>query len=81
MLKAISLLKNNNYIFCIGMLLVYPIFLQAQRKPSNIISPEVLPDNSVIFRLKAPNAKEAKIVGTWNRKFAPDIMIEKRLRF
>jgi enterochelin esterase-like enzyme len=31
----------------------------------NIISPEVKDDNSVVFRLKAPNAREVKISGDW----------------
>ncbi len=59
------------------MLLASPFVVDAQRRPSKIVSPEVLPDNSVIFRVYAPNAKEAKVVGTWNRRFAPDVMVKK----
>jgi enterochelin esterase-like enzyme len=59
------------------LLLALPILVNAQRRPSNIISPEVLPDNSVIFRVKAPHATDAKVVGTWNRRFAPDMMVKK----
>lgn len=50
---------------------------QAQRRPSNIISPEVLSDNSVIFRLKAPNAKSVQVAGTWSRGYKPDEMMKK----
>lgn len=49
----------------------------AQRRPSNIVSPEVLPDNSVIFRVQAPNATDVKVGGTWNRMFKPDQMVKK----
>ncbi|KPM47339.1 esterase [Jiulongibacter sediminis] len=49
----------------------------AQRRPSGIVSPEVLSDNSVIFRIYAPKAEDVRVVGTWNRKFAPDIMSKK----
>ena len=44
---------------------------------SKIVSPEVLPDNSVIFRIYALKATDAKVVGTWNRRFAPDVMVKK----
>lgn len=59
------------------VMLISSFGADAQRRPSNIVSPEVLPDNSVIFRIYAPNAKEAKVVGTWNRRFAPDNMVKK----
>lgn len=69
--------KTIKKLTFVAIVLICPLVSDAQRRPSNIISPEVLPDNSVIFRLKAPNATEAKIVGTWNRKFAPDNMMKK----
>ena len=59
------------------VLLVSPFWADAQRRLSNVTSPEVLPDNSVIFRIKAPNVTKAQVVGTWNRRFKPDEMIKK----
>src|SRR5258707_15613441 len=36
------------------------------RRDSNaLVSPEVHPDRSVTFRLRAPNAKEVKVSGEW----------------
>lgn len=37
----------------------------AQQRPNPVVSPEILPDNSVIFRIKAPNAKSVRLFGTW----------------
>lgn len=53
------------------------LFVHAQRRPSTITSPEVLADNSVIFRIKAPKATDVKVGGTWNRMFKPDQMVKK----
>lgn len=41
--------------------------MQAQiwRRPNEIISPEILDDNSVIFRVQAENAGSVKLTGTW----------------
>lgn len=37
----------------------------AQQRPSPVVSPEIGADNLVIFRLKAPNAKSVRLIGTW----------------
>ncbi|MFM6938321.1 MAG: alpha/beta hydrolase-fold protein, partial [Aquirufa sp.] len=58
------------------MIIICPYLANAQRRPSSISSPEVLPDNSVIFRLKAPNATKAQVVGTWSRGFKPNEMVK-----
>lgn len=58
-------------------IIVTPYLAEAQRRPSTIVSPEVLPDNSVIFRIKAPNATKAQVVGTWSRGFKPNEMVKK----
>ncbi len=60
-----------------AVIIVTPYLAEAQRRPSNISSPEVLPDNSVIFRIKAPNATKAQVVGTWSRGFKPNEMVKK----
>jgi enterochelin esterase-like enzyme len=73
----------KNRVFNIKNLSVFALTImlcasaEAQRRPSNIVSPEVMPDNSVIFRLKATNATTAKVVGSWSRFYKPDIMVKK----
>ncbi|MBL7818581.1 MAG: hypothetical protein JNL70_26515 [Saprospiraceae bacterium] len=47
------------------LLLVSPFIAEGQRRPNNVISPEVLSDNSVIFRLKAPEGHTVQVSGTW----------------
>jgi len=39
--------------------------ISAQNRPKPVKSPEILPDNSVIFRLYAPDAKTVKVTGTF----------------
>ena len=50
--------------------------LFAQRN-ERLNSPEILPDNSVIFRMKAPGATNVQVVGTWASDFKPVPMIKK----
>lgn len=69
--------KATNLRQLLILILALPLLVNAQRRPSKIVSPEVLPDNSVIFRIYAPKATDAKVVGTWNRRFAPDVMVKK----
>ncbi|MEJ1242281.1 alpha/beta hydrolase-fold protein [Chryseolinea sp. T2] len=52
--------------------------LDAQRQPSKIKSPEVLPDNSVVFRLLAPNATTAEVMGSWPTEFKNIIPMAKK---
>ena len=51
------------------ILVLYAVFSvhaqQALWGGQSIISPEVKSDNTVVFRLQAPNAKEVKISGDW----------------
>lgn len=68
--------RIKNIVFG-AIVLISPLISDAQRRPSNLVSPEVLPDNSVIFRVKAPNATEVKVAGTWDRRYAPDVMVKK----
>ncbi|WP_425290950.1 esterase [Spirosoma linguale] len=44
--------------------LLSALSLQAQNA-ARLVSPEVLPDQSVIFRLKSPTAKNVQVVGSW----------------
>lgn len=59
-------------IFCI---LALSLGLQAQNSP-RLNSPEILPDNSVIFRIKALGASTVEVVGTWARDFKPVPMVK-----
>jgi enterochelin esterase-like enzyme len=68
--------KIKNIVFG-AILLILPLMSNAQRRPSGLVSPEVMPDNSVIFRIYAPKATDVKVVGTWNRKYSPDQMVRK----
>ncbi|HWB27257.1 MAG TPA: alpha/beta hydrolase-fold protein [Chitinophagaceae bacterium] len=42
-----------------------PLFAGAQRASNPVYPPEIQPDNSVIFRLKAPKAQAVSVFGTW----------------
>lgn len=50
--------------------------LQAQSK-SNIVSPQINPDNSVTFRLKSATASSVKIKGTWMKDSEPAVAMVK----
>jgi enterochelin esterase-like enzyme len=65
MKKIKNLVNNIIPVGCLMMLFIFPQLSKAQRQASNIISPEILPDNSVIFRIKAPNANTVQVSGTW----------------
>lgn len=77
MKKNCVLTNEIRHVIRMVLLLAVPFMTEAQRRPSKIVSPEVLSDNSVIFKVYAPKAADAKVVGTWNRRFAPDVMIKK----
>jgi enterochelin esterase family protein len=57
-------------------LLILSLCLHAQNN-SRIISPDIQPDNSVIFRIKAPNANSVAVVGTFALDFKPVSMVKK----
>lgn len=44
---------------------------------ARIVSPEILPDNSVIFRMRAPGASSVQVIGTWAHDFKPVPMVRK----
>ncbi len=52
-------------IASIFMLFIIQLQLHAQWQTNTVISPEVQKDNSVVFRLYAPEAKSVKLTGTW----------------
>lgn len=60
-MKKYSLLLCFAYLACFAL----PTLSLAQQQSAAVVSPEVLADNSVIFRLKAPNAKRVRLLGTW----------------
>ncbi len=60
-------MKNNRIIIGLVFLMaiVYATSSWAQQRANTVVSPEIGADNSVIFRLKAPNAKSVRLIGTW----------------
>lgn len=50
---------------------------QIWRRPDEFISPEILDDNSVIFRIQAENAGAVTLTGTWPATFERSITMEK----
>ncbi|HYC87161.1 MAG TPA: alpha/beta hydrolase-fold protein [Chryseosolibacter sp.] len=59
-------------IFC--LILLAPC-LYAQNN-ARLKSPEIFPDKSVVFRLKASEASSVQVVGTWARDFKPVPMVK-----
>jgi hypothetical protein len=54
-----------------GILLgTWPSLMRAQRRSAPVISPEILEDHSVIFRLNAPDANTVRLAGTMNADYA-----------
>ncbi len=51
----------------VGVSLLVCQFASAQRRPSTLVSTDVQADNSVIFRIKAPDAQKVSVSGTWPR--------------
>src|SRR5205809_1447575 len=57
-------------------MLILSFCLHAQNN-ARLISPEIQPDSSVIFRIKAPGAYSVQVVGTFSPGFKPTPMIKK----
>jgi enterochelin esterase family protein len=55
---------------------ILSLCLHAQNN-TRLVSPEILPDNSVIFRIKAPGAHKVQVVGTFSPGFKPTTMEKK----
>ena len=58
----------KKYLLLLVFMGVLPTLTQAQQdlfRNSQIVSPEIRTDNTVIFRLSAPNAKNVTISGDW----------------
>jgi len=55
---------------------IFALSLHAQNN-ARLVSPEIQPDNSVIFRIKAPGASSVMVVGTWAKDFKPVAMVKK----
>jgi hypothetical protein len=56
-LVVVNLLEMRRWTFFL-LLLAVPGWTQSAQGPPPIVSPEVLPDHRVMFRFRAPNAKE-----------------------
>ena len=57
-------------------MLIFTLSLNAQNN-ARIVSPEIQPDNSVTFRIKAPGASSVLVVGTWAKDFKPVPLVKK----
>ncbi len=62
----------------ISLVLAMPLIIKAQRQPGKIISPEIQPDHSVIFRLLAPKATSVQVAGTWPSGFDRTVPMVKK---
>ena len=71
-------------MFCnfIKIVLIFFLFIlwqnqtAAQQRPAPVNSPEIQADHSVIFRLRAPEAKTVKLGGTMNSDYAEINMVK-----
>jgi len=54
-------------LILVGATLLLCQLASAQRRPSTLVSTDVQADNSVIFRIKAPDAHKVEVSGTWPR--------------
>ena len=59
---------SQGIVWCCLTMLFCANDIQAQRMPSNIISPVFNTDGTVTFRIKAPDARNVKLSGTWSPK-------------
>ena len=60
-----------NRLGLILIMLAFGVWLHAQPGNTRLNSPEIQPDNSVIFRIKAPDATSVQVVGTFLKDFKP----------
>lgn len=67
------LMKKQTLILC---MLALSCCLQAQNN-ARLISPDIQPDNSVIFRIKAPGASSVQVIGTFATDFKPVPLVNK----
>jgi len=59
---------NKLRLTCSMLILSCCLFAQNNRR---IVSPEIQPDNSVIFRIRAPYASSVAVIGTFAVDFKP----------
>lgn len=52
--------------------------IYAQRNPKGLVSPQVQPDNSLIFRVKVPGATSVAVFGSWPTEFKNRIEMTKK---
>jgi enterochelin esterase family protein len=74
-------MKRKSFLRLIGLFLIWGgwlsvLDLTAQQRPNPVISPEVKEDNSVVFRLYAPDATTVKVVGTFKDPIANIDMVK-----
>lgn len=63
-MKNMSVLKTGMFIFFFILFIVHSQ-PSAQQRANTVVSPEVMNDNSVVFRLYAPDVDSVTVRGTW----------------
>lgn len=63
-------------VFLIFFTLVMGYWVHAQTN-NRLVSPDVQPDKSVIFRMKVEDANSVQVVGTWAADFKPTPLVKK----
>lgn len=62
---------------CLGLFLVITLRpATAQRTPATYRSVEIMPDRTVIFRIKAPQAQHVQVNGTWPTSLGRSVKLE-----
>ncbi len=71
-------MKNISFIkwYICTILLASALFGQAQQQTKTVISPEILEDKSVIFRLYSPHADSVKLGGTMTADYSEFNMVK-----
>lgn len=78
-MKTRSSFSTASKLFVLtSAMIILPFFVSAQRRASNVKTVEILPDNSVIFRLKAFDAKTVHVSGTWPLEYEYMIPLVKK---
>ena len=57
--------------------IIFSLCVHAQNNVARVVSPQILPDNSVVFRVKAPGASSVFVIGTFYPVIKPIPMVKK----
>lgn len=77
-MKISSFSSGNKALSFFAIIFFLPLCINAQRPGNNIVSPEVQPDNSILFRLKVANADSVQVFGSWPSEYKNAICMVKK---